>query len=102
MPRRRSPPPRLYLDRIRKQWLIRDGALGIRTGCPETNRVGAEKRLAEYLASKHKPEPSADPLIADILLAYSNGRRSDRLRPRTAPTTSPICRNGGAIKNYLT
>jgi integrase len=71
MPRRRSP-PRLYLDRIRKQWLIRDGALGIRTGCPETNRVGAEKRLAEYLASKHKPEPSADPLIADFLLAYSN------------------------------
>ena len=67
MPRRKSP-PRLYLDR--GQWRIRDGEDRIRTGCVESDRVGAERFLAEYLGAKHAPAPSHDPLIADILLAY--------------------------------
>lgn len=71
MPRRKSP-PRLYLDESRNQWLIRDGSYGIRTGCPESDRRGAEKKLIEYIASKHQPARSDDPLIADILLAYGN------------------------------
>jgi hypothetical protein len=70
MPRRRAA-PRLYLDRKRRHWIIRDGASFIRTGCAEHERVGAEKRLAAYLGSKHTPQRSASPLIADILLAYS-------------------------------
>ena len=70
MPRRRSP-PRLYLDKIRQQWIIRDGASFVRTGCAESDRVGAEGRLQQYLGEKHQPAPSADPLIADILLAYA-------------------------------
>jgi integrase len=71
MPRRRSP-PHLYLDRARRQWLIRDGATRIRTGCIESDRRGAEARLAAYLAQKHKPERSSAPLIPDILLAYAS------------------------------
>jgi integrase len=70
MPRRRSP-PRLYLDRSRKQWIIRDGSSFVRTGCPEPNRREAEEKLAEYLGRKHKPEGGPDPLIADVLNIYT-------------------------------
>jgi integrase len=71
MPRRKSP-PRLYLDTKRKQWVIRDGAQFIRTGCVESDRHGAETWLAAYLGRKHKPVPSVTPLIADVLLAYAS------------------------------
>jgi integrase len=70
MPRRRAA-PRLYLDPGRRQWIIRDGACFVRTGCSESERAGAEARLAAYLGQKHKPQRSPTPLIADILLAYS-------------------------------
>jgi integrase len=70
MPRRRSP-PRLYLDKDRGQWRIRDGALRIRTSCAESDRASAEKLLAEYIGKKHKPASGSDPLIVDILIVYS-------------------------------
>jgi integrase len=70
MPRRRSP-PRLYLDSKRGQWAIRDGSRFIRTGCPESERGSAEKRLAAYIGQKHAPERGPDPLIADMLLTYT-------------------------------
>lgn len=70
MPRKRAA-PRLYLDPKRAQWIIRDGASFIRTGCAESERSGAEKRLAEYLGHKHQPERGPDPLIADVLLVYA-------------------------------
>jgi integrase len=70
MPRRRSP-PRLYLDKDRRQWIIRDGSTRVRTSCAESDRAGAEKRLAEYIGEKHTPTPGPDPLIADILIVYS-------------------------------
>jgi integrase len=71
MPRRRLP-PRLYLDVSRGQWIIRDGARLIRTGCAERDRHGAEARLAAYLGQKHAPQRGPSPLIADILLAYAS------------------------------
>jgi integrase len=70
MPRRRSP-PRLYLDRKRQQWVIRDGSSFVRTGCAESDRREAEAKLAEYLGQKHKPESGLDPLIADVLNIYA-------------------------------
>ena len=70
MPRRRAA-PRLYLDPRRKQWVIRDGASFVRTGCAETERRQAEIQLAAYLGKKHKPESGPDPLVADVLLAYA-------------------------------
>jgi integrase len=69
MPRRRSP-PRLYLDKARGQWVIKDGGTRIRTGSPEADRGAAEKLLAKYLGEKHQPSFGPDPLIADILLVY--------------------------------
>lgn len=71
MPRRKSP-PRLYLDPDRKQWIIRDGAGFVRTGCSESDRRGAEARLAAYLGQKHVPQRGQNPSIADILLAYAS------------------------------
>lgn len=68
---RRSQGPRLYLDPKRKQWAIRDGSDFIRTGCAERDGEGAQKRLAEYIASKYRPTPSPTPLVADVLLAYA-------------------------------
>jgi integrase len=70
MPRRRSP-PRLYLDKARGQWIIRDGATRVRTGSAESDRASAERRLAEYIGEKHRPASGPDPLIADTLIVYS-------------------------------
>ena len=68
---RKSKGPRLYLDRERGQWAIRDGKSFVRTGCSETDNAGAEKQLAEYIARKYRPAAVASPLIADVLLVYS-------------------------------
>jgi integrase len=66
MPRRRAP-PRLYCDPTRRDWVIRDGALFIRTGLAEHEREAAERKLAAYLSEKHEPERGPDPLIADVI-----------------------------------
>jgi len=62
--------------------VILDGPSFIRTGCAELYRVDAEKKLAEYIGRKWEPQPSADPLIAEILAAYGTehlaGTRSAR------------------------
>jgi integrase len=71
MPRRRLP-PRLYLDPGRREWIIRDGASFIRTGCAEAEHESAEKRLAAHIGAKYAPRRTATPLIADVLLAYTN------------------------------
>ncbi len=68
---RKAKGPRLYLDRERKQWAIRDGSNFVRTGCAEPNNEGAEKALAEYIAAKYRPAAVAAPLIADVLLVYA-------------------------------
>jgi len=71
---RKSKGPRLYLDRERKQWAIRDGSSFVRTGCPERDNEGAERALAEYIARKYKPAAVASPLLADVLLVYAQER----------------------------
>jgi integrase len=68
---RKAKGPRLYLDRERKQWAIRDGSSFVRTGCAERDNASAEKKLAEYIAAKYRPAASASPLIADVLLVYA-------------------------------
>jgi integrase len=70
MPRKKSP-PRLYFDASRQQWVVRDGQSFVRTGCGAEQRGEAERALAAYLAGKHAPEPSNDPLIADVLNLYA-------------------------------
>lgn len=71
---RKAKGPRLYLDRERKQWAIRDGSSFVRTGCAESDNAGAEKQLAEYIARKYRPAAVASPLIADVLLVYARER----------------------------
>lgn len=90
---RRAAGPRLYLDPTRLQWAIRDGTSFVRTGCGPGNRSDAEKQLASYIGQKHKPSPSGDPLIDDVLTAY--GRE---WAPSTARNGSEV---GYAIKQLL-
>jgi integrase len=71
---RKAKGPRLYLDRERKQWAIRDGSSFIRTGCAESDNEGAEKKLSEYIAAKYRPAPTPSPVIADVLLVYARER----------------------------
>lgn len=71
---RKSKGPRLYLDRERKQWAIRDGSSFIRTSCAEPDNEGAEKALSEYIASKYRPAAVPSPAIADVLLIYAKER----------------------------
>jgi integrase len=61
----------LYLDPTRRDWVIRDGQLFIRTGIVEAERAAAERRLGEYLAAKYEPPRSDDPLICDCLALYA-------------------------------
>jgi integrase len=81
MPRRKSA-PRLYLDPKRQQWVVRDGTEFIRTGCIESDRRGAEKQLADYIARKHQPERSGAPLIADVLNVYAKEHVPDTATAR--------------------
>ncbi len=78
---------RLYADRRRGQWVIRDGARFIRTGCTIAEREQADKALAVYIAEKYEPAKrggSADETsLIDILLAYSTERGPHVRAPET-------------------
>ena len=82
MPRRRLP-PRLYLDKTRRQWSVRDGQNFIRTGCSASETAKAERVLGEYIARKYAPSPSPSPPIADVLLAYLRDKVPD-MKSRSA------------------
>ena len=70
---RRSKGPRLYFDRTRRQFVIRDGQQYIRTSCSQDDRGNAEQQLGEYIARKYTPTPGPSPSVADVLLAYARG-----------------------------
>jgi hypothetical protein len=78
---RRALGARLYFDRGRKQWVIRDGPHFVRTGCGEADRGAAEKALETYLGRKHQPQASATPLIDDVLTAYGTEHGPHTKRP---------------------
>lgn len=79
---RRSKGPTLWLDKKRQQWVIRDGQRFKRTGIPAGDDVAAQKRLAEYIGRKFKPNPSSDPKIEAVLLVYLNERAPLLSRPK--------------------
>lgn len=71
----------------RSVWVIRDGTRKRSTGCAPADREGAEIKLADYIASRHRPEvqTSADPrqvLISDILNLYLRDRAPEHARPK--------------------
>lgn len=67
---RRAKGARLYRDASRDQYIIRDGRSFIRLGTGSLD--AAQKLLAEYIASKHRPIAHESPLVSVILEAYSN------------------------------
>jgi integrase len=70
----------------RATWVIRDGARKIRTGCTRSERAGAERKLAEYIADKYEPSrvggrhPSDIPVV-DVLNIYDRDIVSGHARP---------------------
>ncbi len=86
---RKSKGPRLYLRRRKGRpsiWVILDsGAPEISTGCGELDRDSAEKVLAKYLATKHRPEwHKGDPhevSIADVLAYYATEKAVNHAHP---------------------
>ncbi len=59
----------------RATWVIRDGSLKIRTGCPRIDREGAERALAEYIARKYtvprdRGRHPSEILVLDVLNIY--------------------------------
>lgn len=93
---RQAKPPRLYLRRSRKNaagdathqsvWCIRDGDVFQSTGCRESDRHGAEKRLAAYLQQKHDPYAKRgghpDEIeLADVLNIYLTEKAPSHARP---------------------
>lgn len=55
-------------------WRIRDSDRDIGTGCPKSDLDGAERKLREYLASKHTPRRKIQDIeqieVADVLAIY--------------------------------
>jgi len=59
----------------RATWVVRDGSLKIRTGCARTDREGAERALAEYIARKYtvprdRGRHPSEILVLDVLNIY--------------------------------
>jgi integrase len=95
----RSKGPRLYLRRARRDkygrvthppvYIIRDGSYQQSTGYLADNLGGAERRLAEYIASKHERaarqagnrNPEQIP-IADVLTIYLRDAVPNHSRPK--------------------
>lgn len=65
---RQSKGARLWYDRRRNSYVIRDGARFVRTGSSDLD--AAQKLLGDYIAANYRPRQSSCPSIAEILLAY--------------------------------
>ncbi|MGY8677098.1 site-specific integrase [Bradyrhizobium sp. UFLA05-153] len=69
-------------------WNIRDGQRTIGTGCIESDRVGAERKLAAYIIGKHDPRAGrsgGDPnavKVADALSVYLTDHFAKVARPK--------------------
>jgi hypothetical protein len=106
---RPSKGPRLYLKSARAYreplWIIRDGTREVGTGCPQSARVEAERKLAEYILEKHQPERpgSARDLsvvkVADALTVYMEERVMKLARPKA--NIAMIERLNGFFGAYL-
>lgn len=67
-------------------WIIRDGARKIRTGCLGDDRQGAERALADYIARKYRLDRTggrhpAEILVLDVLNIYLTDQAGRHTRP---------------------
>jgi len=54
-------------------WIIRDGAVEVRTGCGERDHRGAAEALARYIAAKYQPPgalPPSELYIDEVIATY--------------------------------
>src|SRR5262245_4304662 len=96
MPRRRLR-PRLYLDKKRRPWVVRDAEGLVRPGRAGKDIAGAESVLAAYIADKYQPRRSASPPVADILLAYLRDK-IPHMRSRSSKYHVSNLARGGATR----
>jgi integrase len=68
---RRSTGPKLWFDKSRESWTILDGRTRHRTGFGAADIKQAERALRDYITGKHKPAEGPNPILADVLAAYS-------------------------------
>lgn len=86
MPKKRKP-PRLWLRKEgdKSTWIIVDGPKKYRTGCSAPEIETAERKLAEYIASKYQPQRGGrahEITVADVLLVYDEEKADQTARPR--------------------
>jgi integrase len=70
----------------RAAWVIRDGSRKVRTGCLREDREGAERTLAEYIATKYKVHRErgrhpSEILVLDVLNIYLADKAKHHARP---------------------
>lgn len=92
---RKSKGARLYVYRRSGReavWVIRDGSNQESTGCSESDRRGAERALASYIANKYQPpKRDGDPqtaLIAEALALYLRDRAPNLADPQREATAA--------------
>jgi integrase len=76
---RRSSGPKLWFDKSRGAYTIIDGRKRKRTGFGANETRGAEAALGDYIASKHTLRDGPNPVLADVLTAYSDEKLSGKV-----------------------
>jgi integrase len=76
---RRSSGPKLWYDKARNSWTIIDGRKRSRTGFGAEETARAEAALGDYIASKHTIRSGPNPLLADVLSAYSDEKLAGKI-----------------------
>jgi integrase len=76
---RRSSGPKLWFDKKRGTYTIIDGRNRSRTGFGPDEAAGAEKALGDYIASKHTLKDGPNPVLADVLSAYSDEKLAGKV-----------------------
>lgn len=84
MPQKRRP-ARLWLRPDTGTWIIKDGGQRIGTDCSEAEVGRAQEKLAEYIASKYRPQRSsrsAEVSVGDVLMVYLEEKCPSTARPK--------------------
>lgn len=76
---RRSSGPKLWFDKTRQKWTIIDGRKRSRTGFGAEETARAEEALGDYIASKHTIRDGPNPLLSDVLSAYSDEKLAGKV-----------------------
>jgi integrase len=84
MPQKKQP-ARLWFRPDTGTWFIKDGGKRIATGCGEAEAQAAEARLAEYIASRYRPQLSSradEVTVGDVVIIYAEEKAPKTARPK--------------------